>query len=340
MYRVTIKDIALNLGYSPSTVSRALSGDKSIRRETREKVLETANLMGYKRNALAATLRSGRSQAVGILVSELTSPFAAVVLEGIQQFFNQLGIKVIVASSGYDHERELQHLTMMENSMVDGIIVGLCHHDENVPEFRRLLERKFPLVFFAHTLPGLDAPSVTFNTYDKAFFLTDHIIRSGRRHITLILGPRCVGDMKDIRTGFVDAHTKYGLTVEPGQIITDSEFSLSEGGRIADSVIEAGMTTDCLISCNDLVAAGIIQRLRLRGVDVPSDIGVASFYGTPLGALVTPAITSVETSLIDMGHFTGQLLLDRIENPDATPQHIVMESHIRLRESTHANTIL
>ena len=123
MKHITIKDIAKHLIVSVSTVSRALNNDPTIRKETREKIVATAQKMGYRRNPEAMNLKSGRSKTIGVLVPEMTTPYAARVIEGIQHVCYANNYKVLIASASEDWEKERMNLDIMKQFMIDGIIV-------------------------------------------------------------------------------------------------------------------------------------------------------------------------------------------------------------------------
>lgn len=157
MKYVTIKDIAGHLALSVSTVSRALAGDKNIRRETKEKLLEAARLLGYKPNPVATNLKYGRTNTVGVIVPEMVTPFAAEVIHGIQSVLYAKGLKVIIAGSDEDAHRERENLQLMERFRVDGMIGCLCSYLENRDEYVWLQRGGMPMVFYDRIPEGLEA---------------------------------------------------------------------------------------------------------------------------------------------------------------------------------------
>lgn len=185
MRHITIKDIAQELCISVSTVSRALAGEKNIRRETREKVIEMAEKLGYKPNPVATNLKFGHSNTVGIIVPEMVTPFASTVVNGIQDVLYAHGIKVIMANSEEDPDKERENLKMMERFMVDGIIISQCSYKQNKDEYLRLLKAEMPLVFYDRIPHGLEVSQVLVDDYMKAFFLVEELIRSGRKKIVI-----------------------------------------------------------------------------------------------------------------------------------------------------------
>lgn len=160
MKYITIKDIARHLSISVSTVSRALGDDKNIRKETKEKVIEAAKRLGYRPNPVAINLKYGHTNTVGVIVPEMVTPFASRVINGIQEVLHTKNIKVIIAESGGDPEKEKENLQLMEGFMVDGIIICLCSYKRNKEEYARLQQAGMPMVFYDRIPYGLEVPQV------------------------------------------------------------------------------------------------------------------------------------------------------------------------------------
>ena len=165
MKQPTLKDLAKHLLLSTSTVSRALTNDKNVRRETREQVQEAAERLGYRPNRVARNLKSGRSYTIGVIVPEMVTPFASSVLEGIQETVADLGYHVIVAQSGEDPQIERKNFLLMQQASVDGIIISAFHQSFNREICRELQLTGIPLVFYHRIIPHLDPPNVTVNHY-------------------------------------------------------------------------------------------------------------------------------------------------------------------------------
>lgn len=147
MKHVTIKDIALRLHLSTSTVSRALTDDKNIRQETKSKVRALAEEWGYKPNEVALGLKRGRTNTVGIIVPEMITPFAAEVIGSIQHLLFEKGLRVIITQSDENPETERNNLRLMEQFRVDGIIMNLCRTSGNEEEYKRIQQQGIPIVF-------------------------------------------------------------------------------------------------------------------------------------------------------------------------------------------------
>lgn len=332
MKHVTIKDIAQQLCISVSTVSRALTDDKNIRRETKEKVLKAAEQMGYRPNPVATNLKFGHSNTVGVIVPEMVTPFASTVINGIQEVLYTNGIKVIIADSEEDPEKEKENLRLMERFMVDGIIISLCSYKKNKEEYQRLQKAEMPMVFYDRIPHGLDVSQVLVDDYMKSFFLVEKLILNGRRHIVHIEGPADIYNAVERSKGYKDVMKKYQLA-DHIQTVTTAGMRFEDGEMIADRLLQSGCEVDAVFAFTDTVAIGIMNRLRACGKKIPEEIAIVSFSGTELSQIVYPPLATVEPPLHLMGQHAAQLIMEKIKNPSSPNRSIILNAEIKLRAS-------
>lgn len=333
MKHITIKDIARELQLSVSTVSRALADDKNIRRETKEKVLEAAGRMGYKRNPVATNLKYGHTNTVGVIVPEMVTPFAAKVISGIQDKLYANHIKVIIADSNESPAKERENIQMMEDFMVDGIIVSICSYKENKEVYQRLIDCGMPVVFYDRIPQGWDVPQVLVDDYLKSFFLVEKLIRMGRTSVTHLAGPDSIYNAYERCRGYKEAMSKFGLEGNI-RIIKSTGMRFEDGAAIAEMLNAEDNLPDAIFAFTDTLAIGAMNRLRDLGKRIPEDIAVASFSGTKLSTIVHPQLTTVEPHLHDMGRKAAELMLESIKNANAPKRSVIMDAEIQMREST------
>ena len=336
MKHVTIKDIAEQLCLSISTVSRALANDKHIRKETRERIFQTAKEMGYQRNPLAACLRSGKSNLIGVVVNEMITSYASQVLQGIQNVMNENGITTIVLNSDSSPEQERRNLQILENSLVDGLIIAHCFDTSNNDEFLRLQKKGIPMVFIDHAPSGIDTICVGVKTYDKTFFLMDHLLRSGKRKIVHLRGPEAACDFNEIHRAYLDGLLKYKLPYDP-TLVMEAPISVEGGSEAADKLLHNNVDFDAVFACHELLAIGVMNRLHDAGIRIPQDVAIAGFSGSQLSKLVYPSLTTVEPHLFEMGEKAAELLLEKISHPSLAPCRVNVDAQIHLRASSRAD---
>ena len=336
MKYVTIKDIARELVVSVSTVSRALNNDPSIRKETREKIQATAKRMGYVPNPVATNLKFGRTKTIGVIVPEMSTPYAALVIDGIQDICYHNNYKVIIASSSEDAEKEGESLDIMMQFMIDGIIACRCNYNENTELYQKIKEQHIPLVFYDRIPHNIEAPQVIVDDETKAFFLVEHLIRSGRKNIAYI-GSNFETVYNSVLRykGYREALQRYGLEYNPNIVIQTEGLNYSDGAAAVDKLRHE--KTDAIFAFTDTLAIGAMNRLKSIGRSIPKDVAVAGFSGTNLCTIVSPQLTTVEPRQFEMGQKAAELIIKLISNPGSSNnERIIVDADIIYRESTES----
>ena len=332
MKHVTIKDIAKSLCISVSTVSRALTDDKNIRKETRDMVVEEAKRLGYKRNPVAMNLKMGRTNTVGVIVPEMHTPYASQVLKGIQEVLYKRNQKVMIAESDESAERELENLKMMEQYMVDGLIVSLCSYRKNIEMYKQLAEEGMAIVFYDRIPYGLDMPQVLVDDNIDSYFMVEHLIRLGKKRIAYLQGPDDIYNAYQRGLGYREAMEKFKL-FDPA-LVVKTGMTFKDGAAAVDRLIYNNVEFDAIYAFTDTLAIGAQNRLRALGRKVPEDIFIAGFSGTELSTIVSPQITTMEPPLVEMGKQTAELVMEKINNPEMENKRVVLKTEMKCREST------
>ena len=333
MKHVTIKDIARSLCISVSTVSRALTDDKNIRRETREAVLREAERLGYRRNPVAMNLKMGRTNTIGVIVPEMHTPYASQVVAGIQSVLYKNNQKVMIAESDENPDRERESLQMMEEFMVDGLIVSLCSYKHNIETYRRLANEGVAIVFYDRIPHGMDdMPQVMVDDNNDSYFMAEHLIRLGCRRIAYLYGPDDVYNAVERGRGYREAMEKFQI-YDP-RLIVKTGMTFADGAAAVDSLVRQGIEFDAVYAFTDALAIGAMNRLREIGRRIPEDVAVAGFSGTELSTIVYPQLTTVEPPLTEMGQRAAELVLEKVHNPEAENRKIVLRTEMKCRAST------
>ena len=308
---VTSRDVARVAGVSVSTVSRALSRPDEVSAETRDKVLDTARGMGYRPNVAARGLVTGRTGVIGLVVPDLENPFFSSLTKGVQSRARAAGYSVIVADSDEEvsQEAELVHSLARQ---VDGIIMCSPRSPEQVI-VQLASETTLVLV---NRVCG-DVPSVAIDNVDGVRQAMQHLRALGHRSVAWVGGPSASWSSIERLRGlkaFASAHPDTEL-VDLGSF----QPYVSGGLAAADLVIASGATA--VLAYNDLVALGLLDRFRQRGVKIPDDISVVGMDNIPMSALTTPPLTSVGVALVACGRAGVDILLSLVREPSVPPVH-------------------
>jgi DNA-binding LacI/PurR family transcriptional regulator len=304
----TIHDVAKIAGVSISTVSRAIANPELVAIATRERVALAVQKLGYRPSPAAQSLSTGRSRTIGIVVPDIENPFFASIVKGAQARARAAGYAVIIADSDEDASREAEIATALA-TQVDGIL--LCSPRCSVEVLRTLASQQ-PVLLINRALAGLH--SLTFDNASAIQVTLDHVVALGHTTIALAGGPPSSwSHARRLEAFRIYAHRHPDL-----QLIELGNFAptLDGGIHAGDHAIASGATA--VIAFNDLIAVGLLDLFRQRGLRVPEDISVAGCDNTPISALVWPALTTVDLPRLQMGSAGVDALLEMTDSPGRT----------------------
>jgi LacI family transcriptional regulator len=332
---VTIKDLARELGISPSTVSRALSGHPDISDNTIKRVTELAEKYNYQPNAIALSLRSSKTRTIGVIIPEIAHFFFATVITGIEDLAARKGYNVILCHSNEQYEKEVKDARALLSHRVDGLLVSLAKTTTDFSHFDAFTKQKRPLVFFDRVPPDVWTSSVTVEDEQGAFIATEHLIEQGCKRIVHLAGPDKLNISIDRQKGYLRALKTNGIEVDAGLIIDcNLGAHLEEADQIVTGLFDKGLKFDGVFANNDLSAVGALKAIKRKGFKIPQEVAVIGYSNWPLAALVEPALSSINQPGYEMGRIAAQMFFDQIANPDQPPRHEVLKTHLVARESS------
>ncbi len=312
-HQVTIKDIARILGISASTVSRALKDHPDISVSTKEQVNKVATELNYRPNPIALSLRSRRSNVIGVIIPEIVHYFFSSVISGIEKVASEHGYSVIVSQSGENFDKEVALCDTFLNSIIDGLLISVSKETTDYSHLNLFREEEIPVVFFDRMIEEFACDRVIINDFDGAYKATEHLIIEGRRRIVHFAGPqtRLIG--RNRKDGYLQALRNNGVVVDETLIIPCDDFdkAIVETTKL----IENGIKFDAIFTANDFTAAGVLKVLKMRGIYVPRDVSVVGFGNDYISKMTDPALTSVQQPGFEMGQKAMEMLINRIKNP-------------------------
>jgi DNA-binding LacI/PurR family transcriptional regulator len=332
--QITIKDIAKELGISPSTVSRALKNHPDIGIKTREAVHELAMKHHYKPNTVALSLRSSKTHTIGVVIPEVVHFFFSSVISGIEHAANEAGYNVMICQSDEDAEREVTSIKTLTSSRVDGIMASVAKTATNFSHYKELLDDNMPLVFFDRAIREIPADKVIIDDYKGAFEAVEHLISRGCKKIIHLSAPQNLIIGQRRREGYIDALKRYNLV--PDESLMYKCDSREQALEVMEDIIKSGMKFDGVFAVNDLTASGVLRVLKRNGLKVPDDIKVVGFSDGIVANVTDPMLTTVDQHGFEMGVEATRLLLGRIHGTidNYSPVTKVIPTELVIREST------
>ncbi|GAB3295112.1 LacI family DNA-binding transcriptional regulator [Hymenobacter humi] len=333
--RASITDIAQELNLSVSTVSRALSGHTRISEATRKRVWKLAEQLNYQPNHLAAALRKGRSNTLGVIVPHIDGHFFALVLKGMESVANKAGYNVMLCQSNEDYMHEQKNIETLINAQVDGILVSLARTTRDFKHFEKVRKRDIPLVFFDRILEGTDVSAVVLDDYRGGYQSTMHLLDQGCRRIAHFGGPQHLNIYKNRYLGYCQALRDRNLPVEE-ELVVFSDMTLEDGIRGMKQLLDLPQRPDAVFSASDFSAVGALQVLKEHHLRIPEDIALSGFSNETFASLTEPKLTSVDQHCEEMGGAAVRLLLELVQERtrQQAPRKIVLQPQLLPRESS------
>ncbi|WKN33560.1 LacI family DNA-binding transcriptional regulator [Porifericola rhodea] len=332
--KTTIHDIAKMLNITASTVSRALNNKPRISDNTRKAVLEAAKQLNYHPNNIAAALRNGKSNLIGVMVPTADRSFFASVVRGIEEVTNKLNYKVIICQSYDNYEKEVQNINVLVSARVDGIIASIGKNTEDFSHFRRVKERDIPLILFDRVTDAVDVSQVMIDDYLGAYKVVEHLVEQGCRRIAHFTSPKKVSIYIERLRGYKAALADYGLPYDENLVIT-GDLQLEDGRKGMEQLLELKDKPDAVFSASDYGAMGAMQILKERNIKIPHEVALAGFSNEPFTSFTDPTLTTVDQLSITMGTITAELFFDQLDdNKKVVSQKTVLTPKVIVRDSS------
>ncbi|MEO6826510.1 MAG: LacI family DNA-binding transcriptional regulator [Microbacteriaceae bacterium] len=322
---VTIRDVARAAGVSISTVSRALAAPEQVAEPTRLLVQATAHKMGYRPNRNARSLVTGRSNSIGLVVPDLENPYFGSVCKGVQARARAAGYAVFIADTNEDPAVETEIVQSLIKQ-VDGVV--LCSPRGTDAEIAKLVTQT-PVVLANRLFEG--TPSIIFDNGGGVRAVLRHLVALGHQRIAYAGGPESSWSNGERTRAF----TGYGAEVAGLDLIELGNFPpfFSGGLQAGDLAIASGATA--VVAYNDIMALGLVDRLRQRGLSAPEDLSVTGFDNVAVSTFVRPNLTTVNLPRVQMGRMCVDALLELVHDaPTAQPTVTELPVELMVRQSS------
>jgi DNA-binding LacI/PurR family transcriptional regulator len=340
--KTTIYDIAKKLDITAATVSRALNNNPKISEATRKLVLETATKMNYKQNRLAQSLRSGKSNNVGVIVPRIDSNFFASAIRGIEEELRPVGYHVIICQTHEDENIQIENITTLLNAQVDGILMSISNvSKENEHIIKNVVDKNVPLIFFDRKKEMSGVSSVTINDFEGGYLATKNLIDQGCKRIAHLTGDQSLEIFKNRNNGFKKALLDNGLEVNE-DFVFQTKSSVDAGRQAIVRLLSLDPQPDGIFSSSDFAALGAIQELKERGVKIPEEFCVFGFGNEPFTRFMELTISSVDQSPLEMGKMAAKVFLEQINNTDniKIEKKVVLTPQVLIRDSSSREAVL
>jgi LacI family transcriptional regulator len=332
----TIRDVAKRAGTSVSTVSRVLTGQGPVAEETRRRVLQAIDELGYQPNALARGLVQKRTGTVGVVLPDVSNPFSAEVLRGMGDVAAAHGLHLLLVNADLSFTKEAEGFAVLQEKQVDGVIYtsGMV-----TPKHRELFRKlRRPVVLAATFDPEGEFPAVLVDSRRGAQMAMDYLTDLGHRRIAVInglLGDNVAGLPR--WEGYQDAARQKGVPLPP-ELVAEGDYRLESGYWAMDRILNRKERPTAVAAASDLMAIGAMNAILDRGLRVPEDISVVGFDNIWMAGAVRPGLTTVAQPMYEIGARAVSLLAQAIAGQCEVATHWI-QPHLVVRHSTAPPTV-
>jgi LacI family transcriptional regulator len=330
----TARDIARQLNISVTTVSRALRDHIDIKPETRKKVLELVQKLNYQPNSAAQSLRTNRTNTLGVIVPEIVMHFFSNTLSGIQEYAAQHNYSIIICQSMESFQMEESNIQKLMSNHIDGLMISLATDTAQVDHLRQLIDRNVPVVLFDRVCDELAVSKVVVDDRSASFRAVNYLVQTGCNRIAYVGGPAHLYVSKERELGYREALERNNIQPSSELIIHCKDLHLDPTEAIKQ-LLNLPQIPDAIFCVNDPVAIQVMQVLKERKIKIPDEISVIGFTNEPVSNFIEPSLTTVAQPSYEMGRIAASLIIEQLKNPGGfKPVVKVLDTKFIVRNST------
>ncbi len=327
----TMLDVAAKAGVSTATVSAVINGTAPVSPELRERIESAIAAIGYKRNTIARSLKTGATNTIGLVIADITNPFFTDVVAVIQDVLHRAGYAVMLCCTDEDPNQQEEQISLLLDRMVDGLIIAPAGDDHAL---ERVLKRAgIPVVLIDRISNGIAADAVVLDNQRAVREAIDYLISLGHRRIGYISGSLDTSTGRGRLSGYRDALENAKLSYED-ELVRIGNFRERDAYNAAMQLLVLPDLPSAIFSANNLMVIGVMKAIRDMGLRCPDDISVSSFDDFPWADVFQPNLTTIAQPVQAIGEHAAQLILDRLVNrAERPPRQIVLAGRLTVRDS-------
>ena len=338
MKNLTLKDIAIALNISVTTVSKALKNYPDVSVKTKERVKAYAEKVNFTPNSFAAYLRTHESKTVGIIIPRLNHFFFSSILRGIITEAEKHEYMTFILCSDESYELEKTQIQRLLNKNVDGIFLSIADKTHDLTHIQNIMDKDTNLVIFDKYSKLTPCSSVVIDDRKAAYTAVEHLIKKGKKRIAHFRGPLLPQNSIDRFLGYRQALEENGIEYDKDLVFICDEINDSEGYDHMQQILDQKMDVDAIFAVADLPAVGAIKCLIENKVQIPEEIAVMGFSNWLISSLITPSLSTIDQPGELMGRKAFQVFLDERDtkkrNEPVVFQKYEIETTLIERKST------
>lgn len=329
----TIREVAESAGVSYATVSHVINNTRWVSQETRERVLAAMDALNYRPNALARSLRQGKTNTIGLVLPDSANPFFAEISRSIEDEAFKKGYSVFLCNTELDTQRELFYVDVLSKKQVDGIIFVAAGDQADSLDF--LVRRNMPVVMIDRDVPNVEVDAVLTDNQLGGWLATRHLLELGHTRIACIAGPSSITPSAERIIGYRKALEEAGVPYDETLVIC-GDYHAQSGMEITHLILKMNPRPTAIFALNDLMALGALRAAAEAGCSVPKDLAVVGYDDLEIAHFTNPPLTTIAQPKKEIGARAIHLLVDRMTSRSSPPSRLVLPPELIVRRSTQA----
>ncbi len=330
MIKKTIKDVAIKAGVSIATVSRVINDVSSVTPEIRNKVWKAIRELDFRPNQLARGLKSDVTHTIGVIISDISNPFFMSIIREIEKKINQAGYNLLIVSSDDEPEKERKDIKTMIENRVDGIIISSTGQNEEY--LSSIVELGVPVIIIDRKPFKNKFDAVYVDKALAMYEIANYLLSKGHHRISIVMGPRYIMSNFDRFAGYARCMQAANILLD-NDLIIYGEFTEDFGRLALNDLLKIKNRPTAIISGSVQITRGILMEAKKLGLTIPDNFSLVSYGNIDMSTLINPSLTYVESLNEKIGAVAGELILNRIKNPDGKLEQKVFESKLIVGDS-------
>lgn len=330
----TLRDVAQLASVHVATASRALSPStrSQVKPATAARVLRAAQALGYRPNPIARSLKTARTQSIGLVIPDLTNPLVPPLVRGAEDVFSSAGYVVWIVNTDNDPAREAAQVQSLRSRQVDGLLVATARRSH--PFLESLHAEGVPMVLANRCPDAGGIASVAADNATGTDAAVRHLVALGHSRIAHVAGPQDLSTGLTRLRGYLQARRDCGLPDDPRLVAECRAWTEAEGLRALGELLDADVGLTAVVAGHDRIALGCYAALSARGLRCPEDVSVVGFNDMPYMGKMYPPLTTVRVAHHDVGAEAARMLLEELAHPDRPSRTVFLPTSLVVRGST------
>ena len=329
----TMRDVARLAGVSTSTVSAVLNASVPVSPARKKRVMEAMAALDYHPDAIARGLKTGKTNAIGVVIPDITNAFYPEVVRGVEDAARRAGYAVLLCDSNENASNEDAHLATLFSRRVDGVLLACC---ANSTAYATKVRRRFPMVFVDRIPPAVAEGTVSSDNLQAGYMATRHLLELGHQRIAMLAGNTVLSPHHDRLEGFRKAMQESHLPIRD-EYLACGDVQIENGIEATQRLLQLAAPPTAIMVSNNKLLLGVLQSLDENKIPVPQQVSILGFDDFVWNRYFSPSITSIAQSTYEMGRRSFELLLQimhRKKGERLPEKHIRLAAELRLRNST------